>query len=244
MVDAAQLTAPDTVLEVGPGKGVLTRALLNTGARVVAVETDDDLIPLLHDTFATEITSGQLQLVHGDIRTEYYNIINNIIIHPRSYKVVANIPYYITGELIRMFLESTRQPRSITLLVQKEVCDRIVARDGKESILSISVKAYGTPHYIQKVPARDFSPPPKVDSAIVYIADISKTFFKDISEQDFFRVVKVGFSSKRKKLAKNLATVWSKDTVTHALTQADIEPLARAEDISLQRWGVLTAKLP
>lgn len=243
MVQAAQVGQGDVVLEVGPGKGVLTRTLLDTGAKVIAVETDDDLIPLLHDTFVPEIASRQLQLVHGDIRKEYYSIIYNNIIIAGGYKVVANIPYYITGELIRMFLESEKQPTSITLLVQKEVCDRIVARDDKESVLSLSVKAYGAPKYIQKVPARDFSPPPKVDSAIVHIADISKTFFTDISEQAFFRVVKVGFSSKRKKLANNLSTVWNKPDVAHVLEHAGIDASARAEDVLLAQWKQLAQNL-
>lgn len=235
MVEAAAVGQGDTVLEVGPGKGVLTRALLDTGARVVAVETDDDLIPVLQATFAPEIASGQLHLVHGDIRKEY-----DTVMVPQGYKVVANIPYYITGELIRMFLESPRQPASITLLVQKEVCDRIVARGGKESILSLSVKAYGTPRYVQKVPARDFSPAPKVDSAIVHIAHISKNFFDDMPEDEFFKVVKVGFSSKRKQLAKNLQNVWDKQIVARALAQSGIHPSARAEDVPAAQWHALT----
>jgi len=240
MVSAAAVGQGDTVLEVGPGKGVLTRALLDTGAHVVAIETDDDLIPLLHDTFAAEIASNQLRLVHGDIRTVYYDIMHNIIIDNATYKVVANIPYYITGELIRMFLESAHQPTSLTLLVQKEVCDRIVARDGKESILSLSVKAYGAPRYIQKVPARDFSPAPKVDSAIVHIAHISKNFFDDMPEDEFFKVVKVGFSSKRKQLANNLQNVWDKQIVARALAQSGIHPSARAEDVPMAQWHALT----
>ena len=233
MAEVASLDANDTVLEIGPGKGVLTKVLLDIGAKVIAVEKDTELIPILQDKFALQMHSGQLSLLCADIT----NI--NVKDLPQDYKIVANIPYNITGEIIRMFLESDNQPQSMTLLVQKEVAQRIVAKGGKESILSMSVKAYGVPQYVQKVPAMLFNPAPKVDSAVLHIANVSTDFFTDhnISEQAFFTTVKQGFAQKRKMLTNNLNI--SGDT----LTKLDIKPTARAETLTLEQWGLLTQEL-
>ncbi len=139
IASVAELTRDDTVLEVGPGKGVLTRALLETGAHVVAVEKDRDLVETLSHPFASEIDSKQLTIVQGDVLTfepAAYGL------KEHAYKLVANIPYYITGEIMRRFLSGGSQPERMVLLVQKEVAERVVARDTKESILSMSVKLY------------------------------------------------------------------------------------------------------
>lgn len=228
MVRAGNISAKDIVLEIGPGKGALTAKLLETGAKVIAIEKDRELIPLLQETFATYIASGQLELLEADI-LEFETTSDLRLTTSSSYKLVANIPYYITGAIIRKFLESDFQPTSMTLLVQKEVAERIVARDGKESILSISVKAYGTPHYIDKVPRRYFSPEPAVDSAIIHIDGISKANFKDVSEQAFFAIVKAAFGQKRKTLANNLANY--RDPIS--IEGLGIDPKARAEDLKL-----------
>ena len=183
MVAAGNVTAGDTVLEIGPGKGALTKYLLMAGCVVIAVEMDIDMLAILEQEFADEIATKKLILVHGDILDTA--IQNMFVSHlPRTtsetnYKLVANIPYYITGEIMRTFLQTAAdlpQPKSMTLLVQKEVAER-VARSEKESILSLSVKVYGEPKYISTVPAGAFSPPPKVDSAILHIAHISKIKF-------------------------------------------------------------------
>lgn len=219
MVATATVQPGETILEIGPGRGVLTEALLAAGAHVIAVEKDAELIPLLQEKFA----GRDIEIREDDVRNVHMT---------GEYKVVANIPYYITGEIIRQFLESAQQPTSMTLLVQKEVAQRIVAKGGKESILSISVKAYGTPRYIEKVPARLFSPAPKVDSAMLHISSISQDFFirHDITRYDFFTVVKQGFSNKRKKLSNNLAI----DPTNYGI-RADI----RAEDVTLAEWALL-----
>ena len=221
MVRAAGVSRGDTVLEIGPGKGVLTEALLETGAKVVAVETDRELIPFLQEKFAEYLESKKLEIVQADILEFDVNL--------KQYKLVANIPYYITGAIIRKFLESDFQPTSMTLLVQKEVAERIVARDGKESILSISVKAYGEPSIISKVPKRYFTPEPKVDSAIIHIGDISKNNFKKFTEKAFLQVVKAGFAQKRKTLGKNLSQIGAK--LPNWLPEK-----VRAEDIKLSDW--------
>ncbi len=183
IVEAACLSRGDTVLEVGPGEGVLTEPLLQQAGKVIAVEKDDRLIPILKDKFQNEIAAGKLELIHADI-LEFS--IFNFQFSKKPYKIVANIPYYITGALIRKFLESETQPSAMVLLLQKEVAKRIVAQDGRESILSISVKAYGVPKYIDTVKAGAFSPPPKVDSAIIAIEGISRKFFMDTASYSSF----------------------------------------------------------
>jgi 16S rRNA (adenine1518-N6/adenine1519-N6)-dimethyltransferase len=157
----------------------------------------------------------------------------------RSYKIVANIPYYITSHFLRKFLESDYQSILMALMVQKEVAERIVARDGKESILSISVKSYGQPKIITKVPAGNFYPKPKVDSAIILIDKISKNFFvkNRINEKKFFQMVKQGFGHKRKMLKNNLKIS------TETLQKCKIPALSRAEELDLNNWKCLYKNL-
>jgi 16S rRNA (adenine1518-N6/adenine1519-N6)-dimethyltransferase len=163
---------------------------------------------------------------------------------PHTYVVAANIPYYITGEIIRLFLEAERQPRAMALLIQKEVADRIVARDGKESILSLSVKVFGTPRIVSKVGKGNFNPPPQVDSAIILIEDISrKNLASRGDEKRFFEIVRAGFASKRKLLIRNLESVSSRESLSRTFDHLGISPKARAEDLRLPQWIALAAAL-
>ena len=164
MAEKAMVGQKDTVLEIGPGKGILTAILLKKAGHVIAVEKDPELVVFLKERFANEIKKQKLTLVSGDIFTYH--------LPPITYKLIANIPYYITGEIIRHFLSNDKQPQSLTLMVQKEVAERIVARNKKESLLSLSVKAYGEPEIVARVSAGNFFPKPKVDSAIIHIAGI------------------------------------------------------------------------
>lgn len=228
IVSAADLSKDEVVLEVGPGTGMLTKALLPYTRKVIAVEKDTELIRHLRKILAQEISEGRLVLVNDDIR-------NFSAPEERLWKIVANIPYYITGDIIRRFLSASAQPERIVLLVQKEVAFRI-ARSKKESVLSISVKAYGTPRYVKTIGARHFKPRPKVDSAILAIEDISRDFFKDIDEIAFFTLVKAGFAHKRKLLVNNIRHLFKKETPEHALDACDIPQKARAEDLALEQW--------
>jgi 16S rRNA (adenine1518-N6/adenine1519-N6)-dimethyltransferase len=232
IADSAHIAEGERVLEIGPGEGALTRELLARGARVVAIEKDHRLMPLLKEKFAQEVKEEKLSLIEGDVLE--YDMSYFFNAHT-SYKVVANIPYYITGAIIEKFLSSKGQPTSMTLLVQKEVALRI-AREQKESILSLSVKAYGVPRYIKTVPAGAFSPPPDVDSAILAIEHISRNNFESsLHEKKFFLLLKAGFAHKRKLLRRNLETALG-ETATDALEAAGIPLEARAEDVTLENW--------
>lgn len=238
MCEASGLNDKDTVVEIGPGKGALTEKLLEKAKLVIAIEKDRDLVTILEEKFAEEIKNKKLILLNEDILE--FNPTSYILLST-SYKIIANIPYNITGLIIRKFLSENPKPKSMTLLVQKEVAERIVARDGKESILSLSVKAYGTPKYIMKVHKRFFSPAPKVDSAIIHIGDISNKFFKNKSEEDsFFQLIKAGFAHKRKVLRKNLEDLQHKEVglpkIDEIFEKLDINPKARAEDIKFEKW--------
>ncbi|MDR3570712.1 MAG: 16S rRNA (adenine(1518)-N(6)/adenine(1519)-N(6))-dimethyltransferase RsmA [Candidatus Pacebacteria bacterium] len=240
LVESALITSQDTVLEIGPGKGALTGEILKTGARVVAIEKDDALPEQLRSTFRSEIDAGRLQVIEGDVRDFDPEQCEPLA---KGYILAANIPYYITGEIIRQFLTSSRQPSTMALLIQKEVADRILARDGKESILSLSVKAYGVPEIAAKVSKGNFTPPPQVDSAILVVRTISKDLFDQISEEHFFRVVRTGFSSKRKFLASNLSNEFERSTVVSALQSCGLSEKVRSEDVALEQWKQIALSL-
>ncbi len=239
IIDASDIKPEEIVLEIGPGKGTLTEKLLATGAKVIAIEKDDRLIPILKTKFENELKESKLFLVHGDILEQ--DLLKIAGMH--SYKVVANIPYYITGSLIRFLLSSKYQPTSIILMLQKEVAKRIAAGDGKESLLSLSVKVYGTPKYVKTVSRGSFSPPPNVDSAILSITNISKDFFRDFSEEEFFTILHAGFSSKRKKVINNLQVLFPKNALEQAFFDNSVDLGARAETLNLKTWSFLIKAL-
>lgn len=238
IVASGRLSKNDTVLEIGPGKGALTEKLLETGAKVVAVEADGELIQTLQEKFLVDIEKGKLELIHGDILE-----ISIKDLKLKKYKIIANIPYYITGAIIRKFLEANLQPELMVLLVQKEVAERIVARDGKQSILSMSVKVYGEPKIISKVSARYFSPTPKVDSAIILVDNISKKNFKNLTEKDFFEVIKTAFGQKRKTLIKNLSNLYDRQVLADKFLCLGISKNSRAEDLDIKTVIRLTQEL-
>jgi 16S rRNA (adenine1518-N6/adenine1519-N6)-dimethyltransferase len=232
IADVAKLTNDTAVLEIGPGTGMLTESLLARAGLVIAVETDPELIPTLEERFAPEITDKRLRLVLGDIRSfELASL-------PPQYVVVANIPYYITGEIIRFLLSSKQRPRSITILVQKEVAVRIV-RDPKESLLSLSVKVYGNPSYAFTVPRGAFRPAPSVDSAVLHIADITSPFATKKEEDHFFTILHAGFAHKRKRLAKNLEAVASPEVIGCAFALVGLGENVRSEEVPLASWKSL-----
>ena len=244
----ANISKNDTVLEIGPGTGNLTKHLLMRAKKVIALEKDDALFEKLKETFTKEIKSSSLVLVHGDVLEFEVGKLK-----VKSYKVVANIPYNITGAILKKFLSGENKPESMTLMVQREVAERIMARDGKESLLSISVKAYGTPKILFKVGRGNFFPAPNVDSAVINIGNISRKLFTsppaplhlskngegkargEDFEERFWSIVKAGFAHKRKKLSGNLRILCQSSSVA---AYGD----KRAEDLSLKDWIALTKK--
>ena len=266
-------TSDITILEVGPGRGVLTEALLKKFDKVVAVEKDHELVRLLQEKFAKEITSGQLRLIEGDILELTPTSLGAKL--PKNYAVVANIPYYITGQFLRSWLSIDPQPKYMVLMVQKEVAKRIVATNSKESLLSISVKVYGEPTYIETVKRGSFHPIPNVDSAILKIGNISKYFFyslgaklpknshptsgASLTEESFFTVLRAGFTHKRKFLLRNLADHHTGLPCVHihrgdlcggddkkigeCFAVCRIDPKARAEDLKPEDWRCLASSL-
>lgn len=233
IVKAAMLPAHSLVLEIGPGTGLLTRALLDAGHSVVAVETDRNLFERLREEFKSE---KRLTLVHGDIRSFDFHSLK------KPYAVVANIPYYITGEIIRLLLTAATKPSSITLLVQKEVAVRI-ARSKKESVLSLSVKAFGEPKVCFSVPRGAFRPAPKVDSAVLHISNIHTGFTAKDEEVRFFEVLHAGFSHKRKLLRRNLEQIAPPERIVSVFEELGMNLSSRAEDIHLPMWQELSKGL-
>ncbi len=235
IISAGEVNAKDIVLEIGPGKGALTEKLLGAGATVIAVEKDSELFEYLQEKFANEIQNKKLILKNEDIlEFEISPLLDKERGQGVRYKVIANIPYNITGAILKKFLTEKNQPERMVLLVQREVAQRIIANDGKESILSISVKAYGNPKMVMKVPARYFSPAPKVDSAVIAITDLNRKLFgqKAVDEEKFWTIVRAGFAHKRKILAGNLKNI--------AKLPTDIPINTRAEELTLTDWIQIT----
>lgn len=232
MADAGEVREGDIVLEIGPGTGILTQELLKRGATVIALEADQRAIEALRTTFDDEIMAQKLSIMHGDARTIDLRALG---LRPRAFKVVANIPYYLSGLLFRTFLETDIQPSTLVFLVQREVALRI-ARDKKESLLSLSVKVFGEPTYVKTVGKGNFTPQPKVDSAIIAVKNIGKERLLDIPEDFFFSVLHEAFKSKRKQLLGNLKGIFDETMLTHSMEAHHIHEKARAEDIPITSW--------
>ena len=204
IVEAAELSPEDTVLEIGPGLGVLTRRLCEKAGLVLAVEKDRKLVTALRKLFKSQ---KNVKVIHGDalfIHPTSYELPASPAGRPAtSYKVVANIPYYLTGKILQNFLTSEQKPSLMVLLLQKEVAERITASPGQMSILAVSVQFYAEPEIIGRVGRENFYPEPEVDSAIVRLKVLEKPRLA-VDEKRFFQLVKIGFAGKRKQLHNNL----------------------------------------
>lgn len=229
LVTAAEVTPADHILEIGPGLGTLTHHLARAAGRVVAVELDERLMPLLQQEMAPY---PQVELVQGDILTQ-----DLARLFPTgAYKVVANVPYYITAAILRYLLESAVRPQLMVLTVQKEVAERLTAAPGALSLLAVSVQFYGRPGLVGVVKAGAFWPRPEVDSAIVKIDLRGQTPpFADAAL--FFRLVRAGFSQKRKQLKNNLRGLGlTPPQLVEVLRQAEVDGRRRAETLTLAEW--------
>lgn len=236
IVDAADIQLGDLVLEIGPGLGHLTRALLAAGARVLAVEIDRDLISRLTQEAHT---LPSLTVIQGDFLTaKPAEWIEKGGFAAGDYKVVANLPYYITSQVLRHLLETNQPPSLIVVMVQREVALELTAEPGAMSLLAVSVQFYGTPRIVAQVPAGAFVPRPNVDSAVVKIKVEPNSRFPGVDPQSFFRLVRAGFSEKRKQLRNSISRglkIPSEDA-DRRLLRAGVDPRRRAESLSLPEW--------
>ena len=235
IIRAAEILPSDTVLEIGPGLGSLTRYLAAAAQKVVAVELDDKLFPALEAVIAPY---NNIQLMYGDI----LGVEPKEIVEQQDYLVVANIPYYITSAVIRHLLESDLKPRRIVLTIQKEVAKRICAGPGDMSLLALSVQVYGQPRIAFHISAEAFFPIPKVDSSVLVIDIYSAPVLDEDLLDTFFQLVKAGFSQKRKKLRNSISAGMhhSPAETEKLLWAANIDPQRRAETLSLEEWEKLS----
>ncbi|MDI6696324.1 MAG: 16S rRNA (adenine(1518)-N(6)/adenine(1519)-N(6))-dimethyltransferase RsmA [Anaerolineales bacterium] len=237
VVEASGLQPDEAALEVGPGLGGLTRQLAQRCRRVVAVELDARLLPALREVIAP---FPNVEIIQGDILTLDAGrlMTNESLAGEAGYRVVANIPYYITSALIRRLLEARPPPRGLTLTLQREVAERICAAPGEMSLLALSVQVYGQPCLVARIPAGAFYPPPQVESAVIQVELFPEPRLVAEHLPLFFRLAKAGFSQKRKTLRNALAggLGWKPQQSEALLLSADIDPQRRAETLSLEEW--------
>jgi len=239
IIQTAELSKKDIVLEIGPGLGALTQELAQRAKKVIAVEKDKRMVEILKNTLKDR---QNIEIIHGDILDIIRDSPSDTVLDSRtvseglSLKIVANIPYYLTSPLIRLFLELKTPPQEMILLIQKEVAQRICAKPPKMSLLAVAVQFYSQPKIISYVSKKSFWPQPKVDSAIIKIGQIKKP--KNINQEKFFRIVKAGFASPRKQLANNLSQKLNlaQREIKKALTQCHLDIQVRAENLSVEDW--------
>jgi 16S rRNA (adenine1518-N6/adenine1519-N6)-dimethyltransferase len=244
IIEAVHVKPIDTIVEIGPGYGVLTFELAKRAKKIYAIEKDRNLVSSLRGS-CTKRRITNVEVIEADIRDVS---VSDILPQKIAYKLVGNIPYYITGFLFRKFLEEERlKPETIVFMVQKEVAERIVSREPRHSLISLSVQAYGTPKIIMSVSRSLFSPPPNVDSVVLAVSDISRDRFKKakISEKHFFKILHAGFSHPRKLLVSNLASALkiSRENVLRAFHDSNIKKEARASELSVKQWFLLAQNL-
>jgi 16S rRNA (adenine1518-N6/adenine1519-N6)-dimethyltransferase len=255
IIKAGGISSKDTVLEIGPGKGVLTEALLRAKAKVIAIEKDPQLVDFLKEKFKNH---KNLTIIEADIRdflknkefSAQYSILNT------QYKVLGNIPYYLTSHLLQLLLELKHQPEVIVFMIQKEVAQRIVAKPPKMNLLAVSVQFYSQPEIISYVPKSAFWPQPKVDSSIIKLTPLPVIAIRQLAEkpcppelqrrrESFFQVVKAGFSHPRKLLMSNLSQSLkiSKERLQETFSKLNLSSNTRAQNLSLENWKDLTTHL-
>jgi 16S rRNA (adenine1518-N6/adenine1519-N6)-dimethyltransferase len=236
IISAADLNSDDTVIEIGPGLGVLTREIAARVGQVVSVELDDNLADILRQTLSSV---DNVTIVNEDIlKVKPVTLLKGT---GTNYKMVANLPYYITSPVLRHFLEDSIKPKLMVVMVQKEVAETIIAAPGDMSLLSISVQLYGEPTIVSYVPAECFYPAPQVDSAILKVNVYPEPAIEISNEVDFFELVRAGFATPRKQITNSLAYGLgvSKTDVMPLLEMAGITGQRRAETLTLDEWAKL-----
>jgi len=240
IIEAAELSKNDTVLEIGPGAGALTEELVNNAGKVIAIEKDERLAGALELRIKNSELSDNIEIVVGDALD-----FDTKKPMPNAYKLVANIPYYITSKILEKYLSAENKPEMIVLLVQKEVAERICAKPGNLSLLAISVQYYGEPEIVDIVPKESFFPVPEVDSAIIKIRIKNKELRIKQDEKEFFKVVKAGFRARRKTLFNNLKSGISLNSgqIEGLLDKMNISRNARAQELTIKQWSGLVREI-
>ncbi len=241
IIQAAKIKPKDQILEIGPGKGVLTKFLIKTGAEIIVVEKDPKLVKFLEDFLKAR---QNLKIIHADIRDFLKNTECRIL--NTQYKVLGNIPYYLTSHLLRLLLEKPIKPSLIVLMIQKEVAERIMAQPPKMNLLSVSVQFYAKPEIICYVPRTAFHSEPKVDSAVIKITPVqTKENIDKIQIKKFFHIIKAGFKQPRKLLINNLSKNLNleKEYLQEIFSQANMPLKTRAQNLSIKEWVSLSSLL-
>jgi len=241
IIQAGKIRPQDQILEIGPGKGILTQALVETRANIIAIEKDSELVEFLKNKFKNQ---SNLKIIQGDIRDFLKNTKPQTL--DTDYKVIGNIPYYLTSYLIQLLLESKNQPQNIILMIQKEVAQRIVEQPPKMNLLAASVQFYAKPKIICYVSKTSFSPKPKVDSAIIKITPIkTRENTNKILVKKFFTIIKAGFKQPRKLLINNFSINLKieKENIKKAYQNLNIPLKSRAQDLSINKWISLSLLL-
>ena len=240
IIKTANLSKEDVVVEIGPGQGALTEKLAQVCGKVIAIEIDERLIEVLHTKL---VDNENIEIIAGDIlKINLPELISSYGLQDASYKVVANLPYYITSPIIRLLLETKYPPTEMVVMVQKEVAERIVAKKGATSILAVSVQYYAKAEFLFTVFKESFEPMPKVDSAIIRVTrNVERETFSKEETKKFFRIVKSGFSAKRKTLINNLSNglQLEKKLVEEKLVSLGFSPNTRAQELGVEDWRKL-----
>ena len=243
IIASAHIGKQDVVLEVGPGTGILTKELAKKAKEVIAVEKD----PLLAETLQKQLAEEKIKNVVLLIKDVLHFNPKEHGLQKGKYKIVANLPYYLSARFLKKFLTDPESPEEMILLLQKEVAERIIARPPNTTLLSLSVQIYAKPEIICEVSKNSFHPKPKIDSALIKISGISQKFFKEnkLEEKTFWKLAKAGFSQKRKTLVNNLSGAFNmqKTGLEEIFKETHINPMARAESLSLKQWVMLTTAL-
>jgi len=233
IVAAAEIDKDDLIVEIGPGLGVMTQELAKKAKKVIAVELDEEIIPILKETTKQ---FDNIEIKNQDVL--------KFQAPEEDYKIVANIPYYITSKILKTFLEKApNKPKSITILSQREVAEQIIAEPGDLTVLAVSVQVFGQANYVKTILANSFYPAPKVNSAILHIDLYDKPKVK-VDLKIFFQVLKAGFSQRRKKLRNSIGAGLQLPAIKAArlLEGAQIDPSRRAQELSLKEWEALTER--
>lgn len=244
LVKSAEVGPKDIILEIGPGTGVLTRELAKNAKRVIAIEKDERLAEELRQTLKNNKVNN-VEIIPGDILKNLSSVIDTHKLQTTGYKLVSNIPYYLTSHLLRLLLEADTQPQSIVLTIQKEVAERIIAKPPRLNLIALSVQVFGRPALIKTVPRECFYPKPQVDSAVLAIHSISNEFFKrnQITAREFFKTVRQAFNTKRKTILNALGKSLPKNMRERVLSNAKINSQKRPGELTPEEWANLAREM-